>query len=191
MPKGLERRYGHGHLHFLTFSCYRRLPLLRAARTRDLFLKTLDEVRGHFQFVIVGYVVMPEHVHLLIGEPETGTPSKVLQVLKQRVSKAVRRRSRRRVPKSQLPLWDEAERPGPRNFWQHRFYDFNEWSERKKNEKLHYMHMNPVKRGLVAEPKLWAWSSYRFYRYDEPGLCTPNPPRWWEPRLRTTRSSHP
>src|SRR5271163_606988 len=80
----LERRYGQRHLHFITCSCYRRLPLLGTARKRDLFLKILDDVRTRYQFSLVGYVVMPEQVHLLISEPKDGTPSTVMQVLKQR-----------------------------------------------------------------------------------------------------------
>jgi REP element-mobilizing transposase RayT len=59
-----------------------------------LFVKILDEVRSRFRFPLIGYVVMPEHVHLLIGEPRIGTPSKVMQVLKQRVSRAMRRKQK-------------------------------------------------------------------------------------------------
>lgn len=84
MPKGLKRIYGYGHLHFITFSCYRRLPLLRSARARNLFVRVLDRVRGELGFKLAGYVVMPEHVHLLISEPARGTPSTVLKMLKQR-----------------------------------------------------------------------------------------------------------
>ena len=54
-------------------------------------------------------------------------------------------------------------------FWQARFYDFNVWTTKKRVEKLQYMHRNPVKRGLVALPELWRWSSYRFYLLDEAG----------------------
>jgi len=178
MTKGLERRYGQHHLHFITFSCYRRLPLLRTTAARDIFLRALDETRQRYQFVIVGYVVMPEHVHLLIGEPKIGTPSTVMQVLKQRVSKMLRGRRRKRVPATQMRLWDERRDERLPHFWQGRFYDFNVWSKKKRNEKLHYMHFNPVKRKLVDDPKLWLWSSYRFYRYDETGICAPNPPPW-------------
>ncbi|HXX43631.1 MAG TPA: transposase [Candidatus Acidoferrales bacterium] len=174
MPKGLERRYGQYHLHFITCSCYRRLPLLQSVRARDLFLEILDDVRGRYQFALAGYVVMPEHIHLLIGEPKEGTPSTVMQALKQRVSR--RMRKRRRSPASQMRLWAEGTNTAHRSFWQRRFYDFNVWSPKKRNEKLHYMHLNPVKRKLVDEPKLWRWSSYRFYRYGEKSLCTPNPP---------------
>ncbi len=64
MPKKLERRYGQHHLHFITCSCYRRLPLFRSARARDLFLKILDETRSRYHFELVGHVVMPEHIHI-------------------------------------------------------------------------------------------------------------------------------
>jgi len=80
MPKGLKRKYGFGHLHFITFSCYRRLPLLRSARARHAFVKALAEVRREYEFKLVGYVVMPacrsagrpEHVPLLISELRRG-----------------------------------------------------------------------------------------------------------------------
>ena len=175
----LERRYGLRHLHFITCSCYRRRPLLGTPRKRDALLKILDQVRTRYQFLLVGYVVMPEHIHLLISEPKTGTPSTVLQVLKQRVSRALRRKTRRRRNPNQLQLWQDATGEASPSLWQRRFYDFNVWSKKKRIEKLHYMHMNPVKRGLVTDPKLWLWSSYRFYQYGERSICTPDPqPKW-------------
>jgi hypothetical protein len=85
------------------------------------------------------------------------------------------RRPSPQAPKKphQLNLWTEAQ-DAPQSFWQRRFYDFNVWSQKKKIEKLHYMHMNPVKRGLVTDPKLWPWSSYRFYQFRETGFCNPD-----------------
>ena len=68
MPTRLKRYYGTSHLHFITFSCYHRQPWLESARRRDQFLKVFEQVRQRYQFVVVGYVVMPEHVHLLISE---------------------------------------------------------------------------------------------------------------------------
>jgi putative transposase len=171
MKNRLERRYGYRDLRFITCSCHRRRPLLNSMRRRDLFLKILDQVRTRYQFLLVGFVVMPEHIHLLISEPKIGTPSTVMQVLKQRVSQALRRK--RRGNRNQLNLWAESPDAG-QSFWQRRFYDFNVWSRKKKIEKLHYIHMNPVKRGLVTDPKLWSWSSYRFYQFREAGRCTRN-----------------
>ena len=69
MRNPLRRYYGSGDLHFISFSCQRRHPFLGTRRTRDRFVRTLDEVRGRHGFRLVGYVVMPEHVHLLVSEP--------------------------------------------------------------------------------------------------------------------------
>ncbi|MFI5059021.1 MAG: transposase, partial [Candidatus Acidiferrales bacterium] len=103
MRNPLRRHYGRGDLHFVTFSCYRRRPLLGTARARNRFVRILDEVRSRHAFKLIGYVVMPEHVHLLMSEPRKGTPSKVLQVLKQKVSRALRGRGKKSVP-GQLSL---------------------------------------------------------------------------------------
>jgi len=80
MRNPLRRHYGRGDLHFVTFSCYRRRPLLGTQRARDRFVRILNEVRCRHAFRLVGYVVMPEHVHLLLSEPKKGTASKILQV---------------------------------------------------------------------------------------------------------------
>lgn len=95
MRRRLERRYDLGHLHFITCSCYRRMPLLDAAKARDRFLKILSEVRERFDFALWGFVVMPEHIHLLISEPAIGDPSAVMKALKQRVSRALRGKKKR------------------------------------------------------------------------------------------------
>jgi putative transposase len=166
MPSGLHRTYGAHHLHFITCSCYRRLPFLGSARARDRFLGILDETRQRFRFVIVGYVVMPEHIHLLVTEPEAGTPSMVMQVLKQRTARALLPKKKRKDPRQHGLVGDATSR---RAFWQARFYDFNVWTTKKRVEKLRYMHRNPVKRGLVEAPEQWRWSSYRSYLLGEIG----------------------
>ena len=175
MPSGLTRRYGQGHLHFITCSCYRRLPLFASVRAKNLFVKILGEVRDRYRFALAGYVVMPEHVHLLISESAKGTPSTVMQVLKQRVSRRLRRKSR--ASTQQLTLRFPSSDHCLPQFWQPRFYDFNVWSQKKFVEKLHYMHRNPVKRKLVAHPKDWLWSSFSFYAKTDPGLVRIDPVR--------------
>jgi putative transposase len=159
MPKNLKRYYGDGHLHFITCSCYLRLPLLGDSSARNEFVKILGEVRIQYEFALAGYVVMPEHVHLLISESARGMPSAVLQVLKQRVARNLR----------------EDRKAELRQFWHRRIHDFNVWSHEKRIEKLEYMHMNPVKRGLVGDPKDWVWSSYLFYTGDDNGLLRIDP----------------
>ncbi len=185
MPKGLKRYYGRSDLHFLTFSCYRRLPLLNTMRARNLFVHALGKIRERYHFLLVGYVVMPDHVHLLISEPKKVTPSKVLQILKQRVpqihperkrrvSRALRAK-RRRGSKAQLRLIFPAPEPELRRFWQRRFYDFDVWSIRKKKQKLDYMHANPGQRKLVKHPRDWPWSSWSFYEGGDAGLVKIDP----------------
>jgi putative transposase len=114
------------------------------AATRDIFEQTLERVRKWYGFYIAGYVVMQEHVHLLIAEPERAKLSLTLQMLKQSVAHKLR----------------EIEGG---SLWQPRYYDFNVWSEAKRIEKLRYIHRNPVRRGLVSSPEQWAWSSFRHY----------------------------
>ncbi|MGH9737266.1 MAG: hypothetical protein ACRD4X_01600 [Candidatus Acidiferrales bacterium] len=81
-----------------------------------------------------------------------------------------------------MRLWEDQRLSKHPRFWQRRFYDFNVWSFHEKNEKLNYMHFNPVRRGLVDHPKSWASSSYRFYLIGGPVLCAPNPE--WTPTPR-------
>jgi putative transposase len=150
MPPRLKRMYEAPDLHFITFSCYHREPNLGQSLRKNLFLSVLERIRQKYHFAITGYVVMPEHVHLLLSRPEIADLSVVIQVLKQLVS---RRTSRER-------------------FWQRRFYDFNVRTESKRTEKLRYMHRNPVARGLVAKPEDWPWSSFRHYLCDEDSPVT-------------------
>jgi putative transposase len=156
MPRGLHRTYGAHHLHFITCSCYHRLPFLRTARCRDRLLPILEQTRRRYRFVVVGYVVMPEHIHLLITEPEVGTPSTVMLLPRKKWAE-----------ERQRSLFASATLSLP--FWQARFYDFNVWTAHKRVEKLRYMHRNLLKRGLVISAEQWRWSSYRFYLLDDTG----------------------
>lgn len=163
MPYGLKRFYGSGDLHFITSSCYQRRPLLGTAERRDLFLTVVEAVRQRYAFVVIGYVAMPEHFHLLVSEPQTGTLSRVVQAIKLGFVRRLR-----------MQAEPHRERNGSTHIWQRRFYDFNVWTERKRIEKLRYIHRNPVKRGLVERPERWRWSSFRAYAYGEIGLVRVN-----------------
>jgi putative transposase len=111
---------------------------------------------------------MPEHVHLLMSEPEKGNPSEALQVLKQRVSRALRRKKHASQKQMEFRFADEEEEAP--SFWQRRFYDFNVWGEKKLRQKLEYIHLSPVERELVKHPSEWPWSSWSFYEKGEKGL---------------------
>jgi putative transposase len=150
MPKGLVRFHHSGSFHFITFSCYHRLALLRYSRGYGIFEAELEAIRVRYEFVVAGYVLMPEHVHLLVSEPRRGTLATVIQVLKQNTSRKLKKF-------------------GQPQFWQRRYYDFVIPTEAKRVEKLRYMHRNPVKRGLVSETAGWRWSSFRHYATGEFG----------------------
>ncbi|MGA2423905.1 MAG: transposase [Terriglobales bacterium] len=151
MPWGLKRFQETCQIHFLTFSCYHRRPRFTNAGACGMFVSALERVRENYSLCVYGYVVMPEHVHILVNEPEKGTLAQAMQSLKQGVARRLALRA--------------AE-----SFWQARYYDFNVWSEKKFVEKLRYIHRNPVKRGLVARPEEWRWSSFRHYAVGEAGV---------------------
>jgi len=181
MPKRLKRYYGRGDLHFLTFSCYQRRDFLATRRARDLFLSELKRVRREYGFRLVGYVVMPNHVHLLMSEPVRRTVSTVLQTLKQRVARKMR--GERKTAENQLAFaFDE---PESRPFWRARFYDFNVYGERKLKEKLNYMHANPVVRKLVRHPTEWCGVVGRTTRKEVERL------RWTPFEERRNGKTHP
>ena len=168
MPRNLKRYQNTGQLHFITFSCYRRRSFLRTPGKRSLFLRVLESTRQRCGWVVVGYVVMPEHVHLLVSEPESSSLATAIQLLKQTSS----RQARKPCHPGQQELFAPQETRCP--FWQKRYYDFNLRIAKKRIEKLKYMHRNPVKRGLCAAPEEWKWSSYRTYAFEERGMVLIN-----------------
>jgi putative transposase len=127
----------------VTFCCYRRRRSFNAATSKQVFEDGLERIRRSFGLCIYGYVVMPEHIHLLLSEPPRGTLADAIKSLKQGVSRR---------------LIGEAE-----HFWQKRYYDFNIRNHRQFVEKLRYIHRNPVKRGLCAGAEDWEWSSFRHH----------------------------
>jgi putative transposase len=165
MPTNLRRVTGRGDLHFVTFCCYHRRALLETAGARDFAVQILGEVRAKYGFALVGYVIMPEHVHLMIGEAESASPAEVVQVFKQRVSRFMRGEKGEALGQASVrSADDEAEL---RRFWQRRYYDFNVYTREKMKEKIEYMHANPVVEKLVEHPRAWPWSSWSFYATGE------------------------
>ena len=150
MPSGLRRYQSTGQHHFVTFSCDQRRPYLETTESKKMFKEILEATRLLYRFRITGYVVMPEHVHLLVSEPESKPLSTALAVLKRSVSR----------------------RQSLQPFWLSRYYDFNVSSNEKLLEKLHYMHWNPVRRGLVRVPEEYIWSSYRAHALHKDGRVT-------------------
>ena len=164
-----HRTYNRGELQFITSSTSRRVPLFLSERFRRCFVQRLEEVRRELEFLLIGWVLMPEHFHLLIRpQPAESTPA-ILKGLKEvtaeRILKTLRQNlghawCRKMLAQLRLPrtVHDESRY----RLWQRRFYPLNVYSEKKRLEKLTYMHNNPVKRRLVSTPGEWPWSSRRF-----------------------------
>jgi len=121
----------------------------------SLFIERLESMRVRFNMRVYGYVVMPEHVHLLLSEPDRATLADAIRLLKLSFTKQAR------VVRSEN---------GRENaFWQKRYYDRNIRDYEEFTEKLRYIHRNPVKRGLCQRPEDWPWSSFRHYALGERG----------------------
>jgi putative transposase len=210
VPTGLKRYQETRDLHFVTFTCYHWKPYLATGAVRDLFEEMLEQTRRLYLFYVSAYVVMPEHVHLLVSEPERRLLSTALQALKQAVSRRalptlanparvghplVAPASRlptlatpARVghplvaPAFPLPTLANPARVGHPAFWQARYFDRNIWSPKAFDEARAYIHMNPVRRGLVENPEDWAWSSARHYLTSEKRVVEAESP--WTARDR-------
>ncbi|MEO1236177.1 MAG: transposase [Planctomycetota bacterium] len=163
MPPPHRRRYETlGHARFLTFSCYQRLPLFQNPKIRDHFADALRGTQAATRFDLIAWVVIPDHVHLLLVPdlPDHPIPL-VLERLKRPFAQAV------------LDRWAELDAPvlarltdarSRRRFWQRGGgYDRNLTDEKQVITKAEYIHANPVRRGLVDSPQDWPWSSAAYY----------------------------
>jgi putative transposase len=143
MPYGLHRYQQAESYHFITFSCYHRLPFLADQASKDLTEQILERTRLRHEARIYAYVLMPEHVHLLINEPPTIILGQFLKSFKQEVSRKLK---------------------GDRKqFWQSRYFDRNIRGDEAFSEVVEYIHQNPVKRGLVQRSADYRWCSLNHY----------------------------
>ena len=149
MLSSLHRYQSTGSDHFITFTCYHRQPYLSDDHSRLVFEQTLETLRVRHSFYAFGYVLMPNHVHLLISEPQHHLLANTMRALKTQTSKKLKQK---RI-----------------QFWQRRYYDRNIITQREFVEKLRYIHCNPVAEGLVENPEDWPWSSYRHWLTGEAG----------------------
>jgi putative transposase len=149
MPK-LKHYDDFGTARFITFSCYRRQPYLIDDVAKGLFVSQLDIARKKYSFMIMGYVIMPEHIHFVLNPPPAMKMGAVIGEIKSLMARAyfiltTNLDDRRRV------------------FWEKRCYDHNCRTTAAVIEKINYCHNNPVKRGLVSECGEYRWSSYNWY----------------------------
>jgi len=119
---------------------------------------------------------MPNHVHLLISEPQEGTIANVVQSLKIGSAKQIKAGMKQgQTPHNCQPKAIVGHESSS-SFWQARYYDRNVRDHEEFINDLKYIHRNPVKRSLVEKPEDWPWSSYRSYAFHEHGIVAVETP---------------
>jgi putative transposase len=154
------------HAHELTFSCFRRLPLLNRDRSRKWMLDALESARRRRNLALWAYVIMPEHVHVIVYPREAIYQVRLIRTaLKVPVQRKALAFLRRRAPAFLERLRDEQPNGEVHyRFWQRGGgYDRNVTGLETLRTMIEYIHNNPVRRGLVERPTDWPWSSARFY----------------------------
>jgi REP-associated tyrosine transposase len=178
--KRCERWNVPGDAHELTFSCFKQRPFLKSDTMRGMVLEAIDRARATHRIHVWAYVLMPEHVHLLIW-PGTDpySISAILKSLKQSVARRAVRHIRTACPEG-LKHLHTGQRHSPYRFWQDGGgYDRNIRSRAALRRAVAYIHENPVRRGLVECAEEWPWSSAHEWLEEGSGL------------LRIDRESYP
>lgn len=149
------------HAHFLTFSCYRRLPLFRNEEIRNAFETHLEHCRQSRSLAIHAWVLMPEHVHMVVTPGPEDSISSVLRSIKEPMARKCLARWRKLAAPVLTHLVDAQDAA---HFWQRGGgYDRNIISPDEMAEKTKYIHDNPIRRGLVKQATDWKSSSARWY----------------------------
>jgi putative transposase len=162
--KRLRKKVRHfdepSHAHFLTFSCYRRLPLLSKDRSRYWLIEALQAARQKHGFDLWGWVIMPEHVHLLLWPKPGCQTQKILADIKRPVGQQAIHWLEANHPDFLVRLTVRNRNRTYRRFWQAGpGQDRNIYDPNASHQVLEYIHNNPVQRGLVDLPEQWQWSS--------------------------------
>lgn len=151
------------HAHYLTFSCYRRQQLLTSDDLCSLLVKTWDEARRAGNVAIWSYVIMPEHVHLLIyPKNDPYEMSNVLRLLKEGFTRWAVAYWMDRAPHMLERISIQRGKRVLHRFWQEGGgYDRNLYDWDTIRRAIEYIEWNPVRRGLASDPNAWVWSSAR------------------------------
>ena len=159
----LARYDDPGTARFVTFSCYHNYNLLISEFALDTFVKCLESTKQKYSFRLLGYVLMPNHVHVVIVPPNNVRLSRIISEIKSLSGRTILQNWRAKNYKILSRLLQSRDGQVRHAFWQRRYYDHNCRTTEKAIEKIKYCHKNPVRAGLVEKPEDWKWSSYRFY----------------------------
>ena len=173
------RRFERGQLQFIATRTYRRSRLFTCQRFGGIFVATLRQLRQETGFLLIGGVLMPEHFHLLIQPQPAAATVRFLPERKKRSAPqiiAVLARNqhppRCRTLRARLRLPPTVHSDSYHRLGQRRYVPFNIFTEKKRMEKIHSMHNNPVKKRRVSSPHQWPWSSFRFYYRNDSSVLT-------------------
>lgn len=158
------KHYDHdGRARFVTFCTHRRLPILSNHLFRDIVVTRLHETCRVYRLILLGYVVMPDHVHLVVVPPETVELGPVVGELKRITARDIHKllRNSHSDLGGELLIWRDGREKMA--VWQRRCFDHNCRTEEAVWEKVNYCHSNPVRSGLVRQATDWKWSSYGYY----------------------------
>jgi putative transposase len=167
--KRVKHHHELGHCHELTFSCYRRLPLLTNDLWRSELCRAIDSATTKHGWALTAFVLMPEHVHLLVFPlHEKAKIDRLLFAIKRPYSYRIKQH----LVEARSPLLKKLtvnQRTGVTSFryWQEGpGYDRNMMSMFAVQSAIYYIHLNPVRRGLCQRAIDWQWSSARWYLSD-------------------------
>src|SRR5712692_1019258 len=157
--------------HYTTSVCFKRVPVFHSERACELFIEALAETRRRCPFKLIGYVIMPDHVHMIMSPL-----NRDIRIVMGRVKSTSARdildwlaEEGHAVSLKKLALDVPQKRGHTHAVWLKDFSSIDLWSPKFVRQKLNYIHLNPVRAGLCEHPAEWKWSSYRAYLPHEPG----------------------
>ena len=178
-----RRNYNEpGHAHELTFSIYRGHPFLNSARTRIWLADAINAARVELEFDLWAYVVMPEHVHLIVFPRRPVYDIAIIRsAIKEPVGRAAIKYLERHAPEWIPRITRRRGQKIERLFWQSGGgFDRNITEPRTLASMIDYIHLNPVRRGLVQRACDWLWSSAAWFEAagESPIPLDRIPPEW-------------
>jgi REP-associated tyrosine transposase len=163
MPYGIKTYDHDGRARFITFCTHKRIPILTNDRYRKIVLDSIKHICKKYQLTLLASVIMPEHVHLVIVPSEEVKLGPLIGKMKHLSSFRIHKIMIETNTQLKDTLILKKDKREKFTLWQRRCYDHNCRDDKSVGEIVNYCHNNPVKRGLVSNPKDWRWSSYRKY----------------------------